>query len=102
MAADFRAAADVLPNHWDESGPGQRTLGHNRDRTNKFHTLGYLGKALMYAGSTMMNEGATGSNTFNTELCKPAAYAFGELQKTADRNGIYKIQAREIGNSIYG
>ncbi|HEY9559468.1 MAG TPA: RagB/SusD family nutrient uptake outer membrane protein [Anseongella sp.] len=93
MAADFRAAADVLPNHWDESGPGQRTLGHNRDRINKFHALGYLGKALLYAGSPMMNEEATGSNTFNPELCKQAADAFGELLKLADETGIYKMQS---------
>src|SRR5690606_13412648 len=44
MAEDFRAAADILPVHWDQSGTGQRTLGHNRDRINKFHALGYLGK----------------------------------------------------------
>ena len=93
MAKDFRAAADLLPNHWDESGPGQRTLGHNRDRINKFHALGYLGKALLYAGSPMMNEEATGSNSFNPELCQQAADAFGELLNLADETGIYQMQS---------
>ncbi len=93
MARDFRAAADLLPNHWDESGPGQATLGHNRDRINKFHALGYLGKALLYAGSPMINEEATGSNTYDAELCGQAAKAFGELLALADQTGIYKMQS---------
>src|SRR3546814_20321898 len=93
MAADFRAAADVLPNHWDESGPGQRTLGHNRDRINKFHALGYLGKALLYAASPMINEEATGNNNFDADLAKQAAEAFGELLQLADETGTYKMQS---------
>lgn len=93
MAEDFRAAADLLPNHWDQSVVGQKTLNHNRDRINKFHALGYLGKALLYAGSPMMNEEATGSATFNADLCKRSAEAFGELLALADATGIYKLQS---------
>lgn len=93
MAQDFRAAADILPNHWDESGPGQATRGHNRDRINKFHALGYLGKALLYAASPMINEEATGSSNFDPELSRQAAEAFGELLKLADETGIYKLQS---------
>lgn len=92
MAEDFRAAADLLPNHWDLSTVGQKTLGHNRDRINKFHALGYLGKALLYAASPMMNEEATGSSTYNAELCAQAADAFGELLALADATQIYKLQ----------
>jgi hypothetical protein len=93
MAEDFRAAADLLPNHWDQSVIGQKTLNHNRDRINKFHALGYLGKALLFAASPMMNEEATGSDTFNPDLCKRAAEAFGELLTLADATGIYKLQS---------
>ncbi len=92
MAEDFRAAADLLPAHWDDSGPGQRTLNHNRDRINKFHALGYLGKAYLYAASPMINEEATGKNEFNAELCTKAAQAFGELLTLADQTGHYKLQ----------
>ena len=92
MAQDFRAAADLLPNHWDESGPGQKTLGHNRDRINKFHALGYLGKSLLYAASPMINEEATGNNAYDPELASQAAKAFGELLSLADQTGIYKLQ----------
>ena len=93
MAKDFRAAADILPNHWDKSGPGQATLNNNRDRINKFHALGYLGKALLYAASPMINEEATGKNEYNVELCKQAANAFGELLKLADETKIYQMQS---------
>lgn len=93
MAKDLRAAADLLPTHWDKCGPGQATLGHNRDRINKFHALGYLGKALLYAASPAMNEEATGDNSFNPELCKQAAEAFGELLKLANETQIYRLQS---------
>lgn len=92
MAADFRGAADLLPEHWDRSQPGQATTGHNRDRINKFHALGYLGKSLLYAASPMINEEATGKNSFDPELAKQSAEAFGELLKLADQTGLYKLQ----------
>lgn len=93
MAEDFRAAADILPNHWDETEAGQTTLGHNRDRINKFFALGYLGKVLLYAASPMINEEATGNNTFDAALCTQAASALGELLKLADETGLYKMQS---------
>ena len=92
MAEDFRAAADLLPVHWDKSGPGAKTLGHNRDRINKFHALGYLGKSLLYAASPMINQEAKGINAYNQELAKQAAEAFGALLKLADESGTYKLQ----------
>ena len=91
IAKDFRTAADLLPNHWDLSAPGQKTLGHNQDRINKFHALGYLGKALLYAASPMINEEATGTDSFDPVLAKQAAEAFGECLKLADETGIYKL-----------
>jgi hypothetical protein len=92
MAKDFRAAADLLPNHWDGSGPGQKTVEHNMDRINKFHALGYLGKALLYGGSPMMNQEATGTNAYHAGMSQRAAEAFGELLALADQTGIYQLQ----------
>jgi hypothetical protein len=92
MAKDFRAAADILPNDWDDTAAGQRTLGQNRQRINKFYALGYLGKALLYAGSPMINEEATGNSAYDPDLCQQAAEAFGELLALADKTGIYKLQ----------
>lgn len=101
MAQDFRAAADLLPNHWDVSAPGQATLGHNRDRINKFHALGYLGKSLLYAASPMINEEATGKNEFDPDLAKQAAEAFGELLSLADQTGIYRMQTFETRTDCF-
>jgi tetratricopeptide (TPR) repeat protein len=94
MAKDFRAAADLLPVHWDQSipGPGEKTEGHNMDRINKFHALGYLGKALLYGASPMMNEEATGNNAYNAEMSQRAAEAFGELLALAGQTGIYTLE----------
>lgn len=92
MAKDFRAAADLLPNHWDETEAGQRTLGHNMYRINKFFALGYLGKALLYGASPMMNQEATGNDSYNADMSKRAAEAFGELLTLADNTGIYQLE----------
>lgn len=78
-AADFRAAADLLPINWDNTTPGRRTLGKNALRINKIMALGYLGKNYLWAGSPLMNLESTGSKTYNAEYCKKAAAAFGEL-----------------------
>ncbi|MBP1667189.1 MAG: RagB/SusD family nutrient uptake outer membrane protein, partial [Bacteroidetes bacterium] len=91
-AADFRAAADLLPVHWDSIAAGQATLGNNNDRINKMFALGYLGKDLLYAASPMMNEASGGSATFDAGLCKQAAAAFAEAIKLNDRTTIYKMQ----------
>lgn len=78
-AVDFRRAADLLPIDWDETQPGKNTLGKNRLRINKIEALGYLGKNYLWAGSPLMNYESTGNKTYNTEYCKKAAQAFGEL-----------------------
>ena len=78
-AADFREAADLLPIDWDDTTAGKRTLGKNQLRINKIMALGYLGKNLLWAASPLMNQESTGSRTYNTDLCKQAAEAFGEL-----------------------
>lgn len=91
-AADFRAAADLLPVHWDSIPAGQATLGNNNDRINKMFALGYFGRDLLYAASPMMNEESTGSATFDADLCKQAAAAFAEAIRLNDRSKIYKMQ----------
>lgn len=83
-AADFRAAADLLPINWDNTEPGRRTLGKNQLRINKIMALAYLGKNYLWAGSPLMNYESTGSKTYNVEYCKKAAAAFGELLKLVE------------------
>jgi len=84
MAADFRAAADILPATWDETTAGKATLGNNHDRANKIMALAYLGKAYLFAASPMMNEEAGKGDQFNAALCDSAADAFAELIKLTD------------------
>ncbi|GAA4300788.1 RagB/SusD family nutrient uptake outer membrane protein [Compostibacter hankyongensis] len=93
MAEDFREAAELLPDDWDKTAPGQATLGQNRGRINKFFALGYLGKALLFGASPMMNEEATGKNAYDPELCQQAAEAFGQLLDLADKTGVYRMQS---------
>ncbi len=78
-AADFREAANLLPINWDDTNPGKRTLGKNALRINKIMALGYLGKNYLWAGSPLMNLTVTGSRTYQSDYCKKAAEAFGEL-----------------------
>lgn len=101
MAKDFRAAADLLPNHWDETEAGQTTLGHNNDRINKFHALGYLGKVLLFGSSPMMNQEATGNNSYNAGMAKQAAEAFGEVLSLANQTGIYQLEPWESYTDIF-
>lgn len=81
--ADFAKAAELLPVDWDKTTVGRRTAGKNQLRANKIMALGYLGKNYLWAGSPLMKNGAQtgGSNTYNydTEYCKKAAEAFGQL-----------------------
>jgi hypothetical protein len=79
IAADFRAAADLLPINWDDTDVGRRTAGYNALRINKIWALGYLGKNLLYAGSPLMANGINGPRTYDAELCKQSATAFGEM-----------------------
>lgn len=101
MAKDLRAAADLLPNHWDETVAGQKTLGHNNERINKFHALGYLGKVLLFGASPMMNEEATGNNSYNAAMAKQAAEAFGEVISLAEQTGIYQLEPWESYTDIF-
>ena len=93
MAKDFRAAADLLPNHWDQTAPGKLTEGDNDLRINKFCALGYLGESLLWAASPMLNEEATGKDEFDAELCKQSAEAFGELMKLCDETKQYYLES---------
>lgn len=92
-AADLEAAAALLPVDWDNTVVGQRTLGNNRQRINKIFALSFLGKDLLYAASPMMNEESTGNNSYDVDLCKRAANAFGRALTICDSTGMYKMQS---------
>jgi starch-binding outer membrane protein, SusD/RagB family len=86
-AKDFEDAAALLPTNWDNSPVGQLTLGLNKQRITSAAALGFKGKTLLYAASPMMNEEATGSNSYDAELCKQAADAFARVLKMSSEPG---------------
>ena len=84
-AEDFRAAADLLPNDWDQTTIGKKTLGKNDLRITKVCALGYMGKVLLWAASPLNNlkaeVGASKNGDtykYNVELAAQAADALGE------------------------
>lgn len=84
-AEDFRAAADLLPNDWDKTTIGKKTLGKNDLRITKVCALGYLGKVLLWAASPLNNIGAkVGASKngdtyrYNVDFAAKAADALGE------------------------
>ena len=84
-AEDFRAAADLLPNDWDKTAVGKKTLGKNELRITKVCALGYMGKVLLWAASPLNNlraeVGASKNGDtykYNVELAAQAADALGE------------------------
>lgn len=94
MAADFKAAAELLPVDWDDTEIGRRTDGNNELRANKIWALAYLGKTYLYAASPLMEQGVNGKSTvnfgsngeiqsinmgYNKEYAKKAADVLGEV-----------------------
>jgi hypothetical protein len=83
-AKDLGDAAALLPANWDNSPVGELTKGLNQKRVTSSAALGFKGKNLLYAASPMMNQLATGSNTYDQELCKQAAEAFSRVLKMSE------------------
>ncbi len=101
MAEDFAAAADLLPNHWDDTEAGQVTKGNNNYRVNKFFALGFQGKALLWAASPMLNEEAGKGNNFNADLAKQAAEVLGKLLTLCEETGQYALETWTNYESIF-
>ena len=108
-AEDFRAAADLLPNNWDNTTVGKRTLGKNDLRITKVCALGYLGKVLLWAASPLNELGAqTGASKngktyqYNTELATRAADALAEaiahIESGATPYGLAEYKYADIYN----
>ena len=84
-AADYRAAADLLPDNWDNTTIGKKTLGLNDLRITKVCALGYLGKVLLWAASPLNVNGAQMgamangvTYKYDAELARRAGEALGE------------------------
>ena len=84
-AADYKEAAALLPDNWDNSTIGKKTLGKNDLRITKACALAYEGKVLLWAASPLNVVGAklgalkSGETySYDAELAKRAADALGQ------------------------
>lgn len=95
VATDLQHAADILPIDWDTTTAGQATLGKNNQRANKIMALAFLGKNYLYAGSPLMNKSSKGDASYDTEYCKKAAEAFGQVLSLSQSSGKYRLATWE-------
>ena len=100
-AEDFKKAAEILPIDWDQTTAGKTTYGSNGIRANKIMALAYLGKDLLYAASPLMNKESTGSDSYNEDLCKRAAEAFGEALSLCESTGRYELADFEHYHDLF-
>ncbi len=90
IAEDFEKAASLLPDDWDNTTVGGQFKGFNAGRATKGAALAFKAKALMFAGSPLMNHETQGSYTNNQHYMEEAAKAAWEVIKLAD-NGVYEL-----------
>lgn len=101
--ADYAAAAELLPNNWDElkNDPAAKmftfkpeTYGNNQMRINKTIVYSFKGKNLLIAASPLMKNSTsiTVPNTYDydEELCEMAAADFARVIQM-DRDNINKL-----------
>lgn len=79
MAADFAKAAELLPVRWEDTAVGRETAGNNELRVNKIWALSMVGKAYLYGASPLMANGINGPRTYDADMAKKAADAFGKV-----------------------
>ena len=110
-AEDYRAAADLLPDNWDNTTIGRKTLGKNDLRITKVCVLGYLGKVLLWSASPLNELGAQrgafkNGNTYkyNAELAARAADALAEaiahLESGATPYALAEYNYEDIYNHV--
>ena len=107
-AEDFRAAADLLPNDWDKTTIGKKTLGKNDLRITKVCALGYLGKVLLWAASPLNNlkaeVGASKNGDtyrYNVEFAAKAADALAEAISQVNSGSTPYVLAEYKYDNIY-
>lgn len=87
---DLDKAISLLPENWDNTGPGSESIGANEGRITKGAALAYKQKYLLYAASPLMNKTSGGTATYNTEYSKRAAAAGWEMIQLANK-GVYEL-----------
>jgi len=91
IVKDFQRAAELLPEDWNSTVTGQRTLGQNNTRATKGMAMANMAECLLYCGSPLFNGTETGSYTYNTDYCKRAAAAAWKVIEIANK-GVYALE----------
>lgn len=87
---DFKESAELLPIDWDYTEKGGQFSGGNTGRITKGAALAFMAKALLYAGSPLMNKFSGNSYTPNIDYMRRAAEAAYEVIKLANM-GVYEL-----------
>ena len=90
ICRDFDRAAALLPVNWDNTVIGGTHAGANAGRATKGAALAFKAKALLYAGSPLMNASSGNDYVYNTSYMERAAEASWEVIKLAN-DGVYAL-----------
>jgi starch-binding outer membrane protein, SusD/RagB family len=91
IVQDLDKAAELLPDDWDNTVVGGVAVGSNFGRATKGAALSFKAKALLYAGSPLMNHySGNPGYEYHTEYMERAAAAAWEVIKLADA-GVYSL-----------
>lgn len=90
IVADLDSAIKYLPVDWDKHPAGAKSIGINSRLATKGAAMAYKAKALLYAGSPLMNGTVTGNYSYNQDYCKRAADAAWQVIELANQ-GVYRL-----------
>jgi len=103
IVSDMDKAAELLPKNWDQT-PADIDLsgirGSNYGRATKGAALAYKAKALLYAGSPLMNGVSTGKYAYDEQYLEKAALAFADFLELVDE-GYYDLVPWEDMQSVF-
>jgi starch-binding outer membrane protein, SusD/RagB family len=106
IVADFDRAAALLPADWDNTVVGglispDVTSSPNSGRATKGAALAFKAKALLYAGSPLMNKFSGKNYEYDLDYMKRAADAAWEVIKLADQ-GVYSLLPFSEYRNMFG
>lgn len=90
LVEDFDRAIELLPEKWDETLVGSQFPGANTGRATKGAAMAFKAKALLFAGSPLMNLYSGGAKEYNITYMERAASAAWDMLKLAN-TGVYSL-----------
>lgn len=89
MVEDFDRAAALLPDNWDNTTVGSAFPGSNTGRATKGAALAFKAKALLFAGSPLMNKYSGKTYEYDLDYMEKAAAAAWEMIQFSE--GVYSL-----------